>query len=89
MFEKYLAEFLGTTFFIYVILATENPLAIGAALALVIILASNISGGYMNPAVSVVMASYGKISTNDLIPYILAQIGGGLVALEIFKRFPL
>ena len=32
--NKYLVEFLGTTFFLYVILATGNALAIGAALAL-------------------------------------------------------
>jgi len=87
MLEKYLAEFTGTIFFVYVILATANPLAIGAALALVMLLASNISGGHFNPAVSVAMTSFGKLSTNDLIPYIIAQIGGALVALEIFKRF--
>ena len=80
---KYLVEFLGTTFFVYIILATGNPLAIGAALALVILLASSISGGHINPAVSIVMASAGKISTSDLIPYIMAQVFGGLVALEI------
>ena len=84
---KYLVEFLGTTFFVYIILATGNPLAIGAALALVILLASSISGGHINPAVSIVMASAGKISTSDLIPDIMAQVFGGLVALEIYKRF--
>ena len=84
---KYLVEFLGTTFFVYIILATGNPLAIGAALALVILMASSISGGHMNPAVSIVMASAGKISTAELVPYILAQVFGGLVALEIYKRF--
>jgi aquaporin Z len=87
MIQKYLAEFLGTVFFVYVILATGNPLAIGAALALVILLASNISGGNFNPAVSIVMASSGKLSTTDLMPYIIAQVLGGLVALEIYKRF--
>ena len=85
--QKYLAEFLGTLFFVYVILATGNPLAIGAALALVILLSMNISGGHMNPAVSVVMASLGKISTADLMPYIIAQVLGALVALELYKRF--
>lgn len=85
--NNYLAEFLGTIFFVYVILATGNPLAIGAALALVILITSNISGGHMNPAVSIVMASAGKMPVNDLIPYCLAQIFGGLVALEMFKRF--
>ena len=58
---SYLVEFLATAFFVYVILATGNPLAIGAALALVIMLAANISGGHVNPAVSIVMASAGQL----------------------------
>ena len=87
--QKYLAEFLGTLFFVYVVVATGNPLAIGAALALSVLLASSISGGHINPAVSVVMASLGKISTADLMPYIIAQILGALVALELYKRFKL
>jgi glycerol uptake facilitator-like aquaporin len=86
---SYLAEFLGSLFFIYVILATGNPIAIGAALALVILMTSNISGGHMNPAVTIVMASLGKIGTNDIIPYIISQVFGGLVALELFKRYKL
>jgi glycerol uptake facilitator-like aquaporin len=85
--HKYLAEFSGTLFFVYVTLATGNPLAIGAALALVMLLAMPISGGHINPAVSIVMASFGKIDTNDLIPYCVSQIFGALVALEIYKRY--
>lgn len=85
--NKYLAEFLGTGFFVYVVLATGNPIAIGAALALAVLLSMNISGGHINPAVSLVMASVGKIETNELIPYILAQLIGGIVALEIYKRY--
>lgn len=85
--QKYLVEFLGAILFVYVILATGNPLAIGATLAIVILMAAPISGGHINPAVSVVMASAGKLPTVDLVPYCLAQILGGLVALEIYKRF--
>jgi glycerol uptake facilitator-like aquaporin len=85
--QKYLVEFLGAILFVYVILATGNPLAIGATLAIIILLASPISGGHINPAVSVVMASAGKLPTVDLVPYCIAQILGGLVALEIYKRF--
>lgn len=87
MIQKYLAEFTGTIFLVYVILATGNPLAIGAAFALVILLASNISGGHFNPAISIVMASAGKISTSELMPYCLSQILGGLVALELYKKY--
>jgi|TARA_X000000950_G_C13511171_1_gene495790 glycerol uptake facilitator-like aquaporin len=87
--NNYLAEFLGAVLFVYVILATGNPLAIGAALALIILLTSNISGGHINPAVSIVMASIGRLPVEDLVPYCLAQIFGGLVALELYKRFKL
>lgn len=87
--QQYLAEFSGTLFFVYVILATGNPLAIGAALALVILLAAPISGGHMNPAVSVAMASLGKIERSELIPYVFAQVLGALVALEIYKKYQL
>uniref|UniRef100_A0A6C0JJX9 Major intrinsic protein n=1 Tax=viral metagenome TaxID=1070528 RepID=A0A6C0JJX9_9ZZZZ len=84
---NYLVEFFGTAFFIYIILVTGNPIAIGAALALVILLSVNISGGFMNPAVTIVMASAGKISPNQVIPYCVAQIFGGLTALELYKRY--
>ena len=43
--EKYLVEYLGTVFFLYVIIATNNALAIGAALAVAIYVGGNISGG--------------------------------------------
>jgi glycerol uptake facilitator-like aquaporin len=84
---KYLVEFLGTVFFIYVILATGNPLAIGAALALVILLAAPISGGHINPAVTITMAAAGKIPSVEVIPYCISQILGGLVALQLYRRF--
>lgn len=85
--NNYLVEFFAAVFFVYVILATGNPLAIGAALALVILLIGPISGGHVNPAVSIVMASAGKLPVSDLIPYCLAQVFGGLVALELYKRY--
>ena len=50
------------------ILATGHPLAIGATLALIIIITGGISGGHVNPAVSLVMASVGKLDTAELIP---------------------
>lgn len=86
MWNKYLVEFLGSIFFVYVILATGNPLAMGAALALAIVLTKNVSGGYINPAVTITMAAAGKMQTSEILPYCIAQIFGGLVALEIYKR---
>lgn len=83
---SYLAEFLGTLFFVYIIISTGNPLAIGAALALVILVTSSISGGHINPAVTIAMASAGKINIEEIVPYVLAQVFGGLTALQIYKR---
>ena len=84
--NKFLVEFLGTVFFLYVIKAVGNPLAIGAALCVAIMLGGKISGGHFNPAVSIMMAAAGKLPQSDLMPYVLAQVAGGMVALELAKR---
>jgi len=83
--NKYLIEFLGTLFLVFVIFATENYLAIGAALAVAIMLGGGISGGAFNPAVSIAFMYAGRISRSDLIPYIVAEIAGGLAGFELFK----
>lgn len=89
MINKLLAEFLGTMFFLYVILATGDAVAIGLALMIVIFILGKVSGGNFNPAVSVMLAMAGKLSMKDLAPYIVAQILGGLAALELYKRVKL
>jgi|TARA_Y100000768_G_C23966097_1_gene677957 aquaporin Z len=85
MMNKYLVEFLGTVFFLYVIIATGNALAIGAALAIAVMLGGKISGGNFNPAVTIMMTMAGKQPSKDAIPYILCQIAGGLAAFELYK----
>jgi hypothetical protein len=82
----YLVEFLGSVFFVYIILITSNPIAIGFALALVLTLSQNISNGYINPAITIAMASAGKLSNDEVIPFCVAQVLGALVALEAFKH---
>ena len=89
MINKLLAEFLGTMFFLYVILATGKPVPIGLALMAAIIVLGSFSGGNFNPAVSVMMTAAGKLPASDLLPYIVAQVAGGLVALELYKRVKL
>ena len=84
--NKLLVEFVGTLFFLYIILATKNALAIGAALAVAILVGGKISGGNFNPAVTIMMAVAGKLPMNEVLPYILAQVAGGLAAFEMYKR---
>lgn len=83
--NKFIAEFLGTLGLVFVILATGQPIAIGLALALIIMVIGGISGGHVNPAVSFAMYLMGKLSQEDLMPYIIAQVAGGLVALQLHK----
>lgn len=85
-FQSYLAAFISTTVFIFVIISTENPIAIGATLSLLLILFSTLSGDGLNPAVCIALASMGKIPVNDVLPFIFAQVMGGLVAVQLFKR---
>ena len=82
-----LEEFVGTLFFIYIMLSTGNPLAVGAALALVIFLTKG--RGHFNPAVTITLAASGKFPVNKVIPYNVAQLVGGLVAMELYKRYKL
>ena len=89
MINKLLAEFLGTMFFLYVILATGDAVAIGLALMIVIFILGKVSGGNFNPAVSVMLAMAGKLSMKDLAPYVVAQVLGGLAALELYNRVKL
>ena len=86
---NYVVEFLGTVFFLLVILLTGQAIPIGLALMAVIMVGGKISGGHFNPAVSVMMWRNGKLKMADLAPYVIAQVLGGLVALELSKYIKL
>jgi aquaporin Z len=85
--QKYLVEFLGTMFLMFVILTTGNWLAIGAALGIDVLLGGKISGGAFNPAVAVGMFANGTLAQNDLIVYIIVEILGALAAYLVYKNF--
>lgn len=84
--QALLVEYVGTVFFLYVVIATGNPIAIGAALALAIYVGGPISGGNYNPAVSILMVLSGKQSPNTLITYVIVQILAALTVMELYKR---
>lgn len=80
-----IVEFLGTFFFLSVILATGQAVPIGLALLTAIYFGGHISGGHFNPAVSTMMAVKGAIGWDKFLGYIVAQVLGGLVALYFFN----
>ena len=85
--HAYAVEFLGTLFLTFIIFATGNWLAIGAALAVIALVGGPISGGAFNPAVALTLAVSGKIGGTDLLPYIVAEVAGGLLGYELVKLF--
>lgn len=82
---SFLVEFVGTAFFLSVILSSARfgiaqPAVIGAALALAIFVEHGVSGGHFNPAVSAMMYSRGGIDGLTFTSYVAAQLLGGYVA---------
>jgi len=55
-------------------------LAFGAALAAMLFATAPISGGHLNPAVTLAMAAAGRLRPRDIAPYLAAQIAGGVAA---------
>lgn len=89
---KYMVEFIGTFFLVFtvgmVVLdpgvpAGFAPIAIGTVLAVMIFASGHISGGHLNPAVTLGVLLRGKVSLNDAIFYWVAQVAAGVVAALI------
>jgi len=82
-----LSECVGTFLLLTSILFTGNWLIIGLTLAGVIYITGNVSGGHMNPAVSVVMYLKGAINASECLGYSLSQVLGAVIALYTYKTF--
>lgn len=86
---KYIVEFIGTFFLVLtVVVAVAKggvmaPVAIGAALMVMIYAGGHISGAHFNPAVSVAVLIRGAMSAADFVPYIIAQLAGAALAAVI------
>jgi len=80
--RKAVAEGLGTLLFIFAIVGAVNaagamtPLVIGFTLMVLVYATGHISGGHLNPAVSVGAFLRGATSAVELGAYIVAQLAG-------------
>lgn len=89
--KKYITEFIGTFFLMLTIGLTGNPLAIGAALMVMIYAGGHISGAHYNPAVTLAVLIRGKISTGEAMVYMGSQLAGAVAAafvVGIYKQVP-
>ena len=84
--NKYITEFIGTFFLVLTIGcsviggASMPPLAIGAALMVMIFAGGHVSGAHYNPAVTLAVWLRGKCDTKDVVPYVIAQVVAACVA---------
>jgi aquaporin Z len=89
--NKYITEFIGTFFLVFTIGCTVipgapgviPPLAIGAALMVMIFAGGHVSGAHYNPAVTLAVWIRGRCETKDVFPYWVAQVAAGIVAAVV------
>ena len=93
--KQFAAEFFGTFWLVLggcgsAVLAATFPdvgigllgvsLAFGLTVLTMAFAIGHISGCHLNPAVSIGLWAGGRFSSKDLLPYIVAQVLGGIVA---------
>jgi aquaporin Z len=98
MQKKLAAEFFGTFWLVFggcgaAIFAGAFPtfgigfagvsLAFGLSVLTMVYAVGHISGAHFNPAISVGLAVAGRFSWSEVIPYVIAQVVGGIVAAII------
>jgi aquaporin Z len=92
--RRSVAEFIGTFWLVFggcgsAVLAAAFPsvgigllgvsLAFGLTLLTMAFTIGHISGCHINPAVSIGLLVGGRFPARDLLPYLLAQVAGGIV----------
>jgi aquaporin Z len=96
--SRLIAEVFGTFVLVFGVIGTaifadQNGgfLAIAIAVGLAVLTAAyavgHISGGHFNPAVSVGAAAAGRMRWADVVPYVIAQVLGGLLATLLIWVF--
>jgi len=97
--QKYLAEFLGTLGLLAAVggAAIFSGLDGESGAARVVLIAASLgfgvlgmayafgdtSGGHFNPAITLAFWASGRFSGREVVPYILAQVAGGVVAMGV------
>jgi aquaporin Z len=98
MNKRLAAEFIGTFWLVLggcgsAVLAAAFPnigigltgvaLAFGLTVVTMVYAVGYISGGHLNPAVSVGLVAGGRFPPGDLVPYVIAQVLGAIVAAGV------
>lgn len=99
--QECLAEFLGTGLFLFLGISCLAAMKLAAAsfglweicivwglsVALGVYLTAGISGGHLNPAVTIALWLFGNFSAHKVLPYILCQIMGAFGGAMVVSCF--
>lgn len=94
--NKLITEFIGTFFLVLTIGCTVigtagtgviPPLAIGAALMVMIFAGGHVSGAHYNPAVTLGVLVRGRCTPSDAVGYMVAQCAGAFIAALVVGFF--
>jgi aquaporin Z len=89
--RKLIIELIGTFFLVFTVgMAVARagnlaPLAIGAALMVMVFAGGHISGGHYNPAVSTAVFLRGKLARVDYVAYVAIQAVGGVLGALVVR----
>ncbi|MBB1581087.1 aquaporin Z [Serratia sp. OS31] len=98
MSKRLFAEFFGTFWLVFggcgsAVLAAAFPqlgigflgvaLAFGLTVVTMAYAVGHISGGHFNPAITVGLFAGGRFAAKDVIPYVIAQVIGGIAAAAV------
>jgi aquaporin Z len=89
--RKLVVELTGTFFLVFTVGAGVRggsslaPVAIGAVLMVMVYASGHISGGHLNPAVTVAALVRGRIRLGEAAGYWVAQLAGGVLAALLVR----
>ena len=79
------AEFLGTFALLSAVLFTGSALWIGATLAFIIYSIGSLSGGHVNPVISLAFYLKGSMSMPEFLSYVVVQVAGAVAAYYAYS----
>lgn len=91
--KAYLTEAIGTFFLVLTVGLCVNggvsqaPIAIGAALMIMVYAGGHLSGGHYNPAVTLAAWLRGALPAKDVAPYWAAQLAAAILAAFMTYKF--
>jgi aquaporin Z len=90
--RKLVAELIGTFFLVFTVGASVRsgsalaPAAIGAVLMVMVYASGHISGGHVNPAVTMAALVRRRIGPGEAVGYWIAQLVGGVLAALVVRE---